>query len=76
MIVFWCGLQCPDENWDINPLLGLREKNRGKKMEGKKLRRKKFSLVLLGWRENERKESRKKIIFFCLVEQKSERKEN
>ena len=60
----------------INPLLGLREKNKGKKIRRKKIRRKQFFLILLGLVENKSKENEQKIIFFCLVEQKSEWKEN
>ena len=53
------------------PLFGCGEKN-----TGKKIRRKMFSLMLLDWGENEMKENEKMIVFFCLVEEKSKKKEN
>ena len=47
----------------ISAMLGRVEKNRGKKMKGKKIRRKEFSFGLLGRIENERKENERKMIF-------------
>ena len=51
-------------------MLGKRGKNKGKK-----IRKKKLSLMLLDWIEKEKKENEKKIIFIYLFGYKSEKKE-
>ena len=58
-------------------MFGEEEKNRGKKIGGKKIRKKQFSFILLARVEKESKENGKKIIFFvCLNRKLREKKIN
>ena len=52
-----------------------RKENEGKKLSIKKLNGFTFFIGIFGWKENERKENRRKIIFSYLFVWKSERKE-